>query len=95
MKPFTTRKSPEIVTNISCHLFGAYFGKVPGHDPVVQRVEHAHQPRVHPRRRLRIEDKVESHEGGEHGEVSEHADDVADLVDEQEPLVHQSRRVSL
>ena len=69
------------LTNISCHFFRAYFREISGHDAVVQGVEHAHQPRVHPGRRLRVEDKVESHEGSEHCEVAKDADNVADFVD--------------
>ena len=69
------------LTNISCHLFRAYFRKISGHDAVVKRVEHAHEPRVHPSRGLRVEDKVESHKGGKHCEVAKDANNVANFVD--------------
>ena len=78
------------LTDIRCHFLSTYFCEISGHDSVIQSIEHTHQPSIHPGRRLSVEDKVESHEGGEHGEVTKDTNDVADLVDEKEPLVHES-----
>ncbi len=83
------------LTDIGGHLFRADFRKVPRHDPVVESVEHADQPRVHPRRGLHVEDEVEAHEGRHHGEVAKYSGAVAHFVNEQEPLVHKSRGCSL
>ncbi len=83
------------LTDVGGHLFRADFRKVPRHDPVVESVEHADQPRVHPRRGLHVEDEVEAHEGRHHGEVAKYSGAVAHFVYQQEPLVHQSRGCSL
>ena len=79
------------LTNISCHFFGADLSKVSGHDAVVERVEHTHQPGVHPGGRFGIEDEVEAEERGHHREVAKYSQAVAHFVGQQEPLVHQPR----
>ena len=71
-----------IISNIRRHFLCTDLCKVPGHDPVVQGVEHAEQPQVHPCGRLHVEYEVEPQEGGHHGEVSEDTHEVADLVNE-------------
>ncbi len=82
-------------TNVGGHFFRADFGKVPRHDSVVEGVEHADEPSVHPGGRLDVEEEVEAHEGGHHGEVAEYAGAVADFINEEEPLVNQPRCSSL
>ena len=84
-----------VISNTCRHLLRADLGKVPGHHPVVEGVEHAHEAEVHPGGGLHTEYDVQAEEGGHHGDVAEYSDTVTNFINQQEPLVNQPRCGSL
>ena len=84
-----------VVSDTGGHLLCAYLGKVPGHDAVVEGVEHAHEAQVHPGGGFDGEDDVETEEGGHHGDVAKDAHTVTYFINQQKPFINQPRCGSL
>ena len=79
-----------IISNVSSHFLSADLCKIDGDNPIVESIEHTHQSQVHPGCGLYPKYQVQSEEGGHHGDIAEYSDEVANLVNEQEPLIHKS-----
>ena len=84
-----------IISNVGSHFLSADLCEIYGDDPIVERVEHAHQAQVHPGGGRHSKYNIQSQEGGHHGDVAEYADEITDFVDEQEPFIDQSGCSSL
>ena len=72
------------------HGITAHFRKVSGHHAKIQAIKHDEEAKVHGGLRFDEEQHVETEHGEHYHDVTENPWTIADLVDEQKPLVHQS-----
>lgn len=76
--------------NMWRHFIGTNLGQIPAEDPIVEAIEDEEQATVYPSVGLGTKQQVEAHHRHHNDDVTHHTQAAADLVDQQEPLIHLS-----
>ena len=73
-----------------CHSICTHFSDVSRYDPKIKSIEHEQQAKVHGGLRFDQQQNVEAKDGEHDDQVASDTCRVAQLVDQEEPLVHPS-----
>ena len=73
------------------HVVDAELGAVSPHDTIVDAVEDGGDPKLHDGVWVEGEEEPDASEDEEEKDVAKYSQSICDLVDEQEPPIHQSK----